>query len=152
MKTLIKSFTLVAVIFFSTVVSANNVEEYNKFGEFDVEEVAGVLTNSKEISKVYTIKYEEFKSPVTVEVFKNRGSKDFVVRSKGFEAQYTKGKTGFGVTKLDKKYAKVNVENFTFSVNRSNFLHQRVITQSNKSEAEYVKLIACYLPELVASK
>lgn len=153
MKTLVKSVSiLVVAILVSASVKAEIVNEHNNFGEFNVEEVEDVLTNSKEVSKIYTITYKELNSPVTVEVFKNGKQKDFVVRSKGFEAQYTKGKDGFGVKKLDAKYAKVDKEAYTFEIDRRNYLYQRVITQTYNSESDYVELIACYLPELVKRK
>ena len=149
MKNNIKLTVFVVAIFVSSLISAENRVVVSQFGDFNIEELEHSVINSKRSPKIYTITYKELNTPVTVEVYKNKGAKDFVVRSEGFEVQYTKGGNGFGVRSLDQKYAKKSAKDYSFSIDRSSFLYQRIITLNNKSEADYVKLIACYLPELV---
>jgi len=74
---------------------------------------------------------------------------ELIVLGDNLNMQYTCEESYFGVAKLDKKYTKAGIKSNSDKLNRTEYFHQKVITQSNPLDRDCLGLIACYYPMLV---
>lgn len=127
----------------------NDVNSETTFGTYKVSATELTHSVTKNKGNTYTIYYEEYEQPVTVSVFEGKNCKNYVVRAENFEVQYTCNGRYFGIKYVDDAYAEIPRKVMVDKIDRKDFLYQRVITQKNKSEKEFVRLIACFLPEIM---
>jgi len=102
--------------------------------------------------ETYIVNYEN--SDLNVRIGIHRSEKKctrYIVLSDDLEIQYECNSKYFGVCKLDKEYLDDGLSTSDLSLDRSQYYHQKVITQSpySKSELDYIKLISVYFPKLV---
>lgn len=132
-----------------TVQAKNEVNSETTYGMYKVGISQPAHTVAKNAPSTYTIYYEELDVPVTVTVFEDEKCKNYIVRTGNFEVQYTCNGKYFGVKYVDAAYATIPLQEMKAKIDRTNFLYQRVITRKLRSEKDFVRLIACYLPEIM---
>ena len=71
------------------------------------------------------------------------------MKSDEFEVQYACNNGIFGVKKLEKRFREIPEAEMSAKLNRVSYYGQRVISTQQKSQDEYLGLIACYLPDLI---
>lgn len=147
-----KTTIITAALFvLATVVgTAENKNAETEFGAYTVVESQksnAVITGG---NSAYTIHYAQLDAPVTVKVVEQDGCKVYLVRTEGYEVQYVCNGNTFGVKYMSQEFATLPVKEMQQKLNRTAYLHQRVLSQEIKSEKEFVRLIACYLPELIS--
>lgn len=140
---LLSSFTLSA----ATVIGNSQSD----MGKYWLKKAANhMVVNGQEVD-TYVIHYDNMEEPVYVGILKpDKECTEFVVRTDGFEVLYTCRKGKFGIEYVPKKYATLPKDESRKAIDRKNFLYQRVITQTPQSEKKLLKLIACYLPEVMS--
>jgi len=102
-----------------------------------------------QVLETYDLVYENATQPIKIAVLNEKKCKTFIVRSDEFEVQYTCNKGSFGVKKLEKRFREIPEEEMNLKLNRVGYYSQRIICTGQKTNDDYLGLIACYLPELV---
>ncbi len=74
-----------------------------------------------------------------------------MVRSDNFEIKYEKGTKGFGAKLVDAENRTVKKREVLKQISAEKLEMQRVLTNKVKSEAEYLGLVACFMPMLFKS-
>lgn len=155
MKTSGKILSLIfaLVLLSSFTLSATTVVGYSQsdMGKYWLKKAANHMVVDGQEVDTYVIHYDNLETPVYVGILKpHKDCTEFVVRSDGFEVLYTCRKGKFGIEYVPKKYATLSQDEARKAINRTNFLYQRVITQTPQSEKNLLKLIACYVPEVMS--
>lgn len=145
--TIITSVLLVLAVFMSNAKTKNAVTQ---FGTYAVHQTDNANAVVKASNNEYTIHYEQFDAPVSVKIVKKGKYKIYLVRTQGYEVQYVCNGNKFGVEYMSEGFATQATKEMKKKINRTAFLYQRVLSQEIKSEKEYVRLIACFLPELMS--
>lgn len=148
--TIITTAILVFALVSSNAKTKNEMNSVTEFGSYHVAKVEAsqaVVSGSK---GEYIIHYTQFDNPVKVSVVQKDNCKVFLVRTNGYEVQYTCNGNSFGASYMDAEYATYPMKDMAKKINRVEYLHQRVITKKQRSEKEMVRLIACFLPELLS--
>lgn len=133
----------------STSTAKNEVNAETTFGVYKIGMSNQAHAVTKSEGNTYTIYYEEFDAPLTVSVFEKNNCKNYIVRANNFEIQYTCNGSYFGIKYVDEAYATIPLAKMKAKIDRTNFLYQRCITKNIRSEKEFVRLIACFLPEVM---
>lgn len=107
-----------------------------------------VVLNGEEL-KTFVITYDNSDQKITVAVDKQKKCSNYIVMSDKLSVQYVCNDSYFGVERLDKEYSKLGLTTSEDALNRSEFLHQRVITWETAGSLENTKMIAAYFPSLV---
>lgn len=72
----------------------------------------------------------------------------FLVRGEDFEIQYANQTNGFGVKIVDAGMRSVSKKAVMKQIDYDKFVSQLVLTTKDKSEEEYLGLVACFMPLL----
>lgn len=145
--------TIITAALFMFVITLGFAENKNAETEFGTYTVIESEKSNPVIMKgdnEYTIHYAELDAPVSVKVVEQNDCKVYLVRTNGYEVQYVCNGSTFGVQYMSEEFASIPVKEMQKKLNRTAYLHQRVLSQGIKSEKEFVRLIACYLPELMS--
>lgn len=145
--------TIITAAFLVFAIVCSNAKTKNsetEFGTYSVQQSENGNAVIKKSDSEYTIHYAQFDAPVTVKVIKKGNCKVYLVTTNGYEVQYVCTRNKFGVQYMSQEFATAPTHEMKKKINRAAYLHQRVLTQEIKSEKEYVRLIACYLPELMS--
>ncbi len=144
--------TAVAIVFSITVMNAKNLSEKNSTTEFGTYEVSSTHAHHvrHDNDGVYTIRYEKYDAPVEVTIVNEKNCKLFLVRTNGFEVMYKCRGKYFGIAYMAEEYASIPAEDMYKKIDRTEYLHQRVLTDKQQSEYDMVRIIACFLPEVMS--
>jgi uncharacterized secreted protein with C-terminal beta-propeller domain len=99
--------------------------------------------------ETYDLAYASSNCKVRIGLVKEKKCTTFIVRTDGFEVEYTCNQGVFGVKKIEKKYQEFPKEANECKLDRASYFAQKVICQNKKSDDELLGLIACYFPNLV---
>lgn len=124
-------------------------ESNTPFGSYTIEVCDQPMMLAGEEMKCYLISYEN--SPLSVKVFvdKNKKCKNYVVVSDDLSVMYTCNNKYFGVNKLDKQYLSAGLSTDDARLDRSDYFHQKVLSQGHTTDFDATVLIASYFPELI---
>lgn len=155
MKTKLFLFSICAVLF--SVGASAKIKDgkalmgnsLSDFGSYTIVQSDAPLAVEGKTIETYDLLYENTRNPIRIGILEERESTTFLVKSDEFEIQYKCGNGVFGVKKLEPRFQELPAEANEAKLNRVNYLAQRVICRSNKSDKELMGLIACYLPNLV---
>jgi len=99
--------------------------------------------------KTYVISYANNPMEVTVAIDKGKKCSTYLVLSDKLSIQYVCNESYFGVEKIAKAYGKHGLQTSDNQLNRSEYFHQKVLTNGDNSMLENAKLIAAFYPALV---
>jgi hypothetical protein len=143
----------VLTIAFCTVSFAGKVvaegKTFTALGDYKIEKADNAVPVKGEECKAYIISYENSPMKVTVAICKDRKCKKYVVLSDKLSVQYVCNENYFGVEKLERAFEKDGYKTSDTELNRSEYFHQKVITQGKEGELEATQLIAAYFPMLL---
>lgn len=148
---LIVAIALITLISFSSSAAANSIEgnSLSQFGTYTLTPSGNCIVVDDVAYKTWDLvysgtdeKYQVLYSP------KADGTCCFMVRKDGFEIQYADGVNGFGVKLVDAGSRSIKKREVMKQINYDNFVSQIVLTQKNKTEKEYLGLVACFMPLL----
>lgn len=124
-------------------------ESHTSFGSYTIEICDQPMMLAGEEMKCYVITYE--KSPLAVKVFvdKDKNCKNYLVVSDELSVMYTCNGKFFGVNKVDSKYLAAGLSTDDAKLDRSDYFHQKVLTQGSTADFDATVLIASYYPELI---
>ncbi|HDZ41734.1 MAG TPA: hypothetical protein ENH59_08690 [Bacteroidetes bacterium] len=111
--------------------------------------VKPISVDGKEL-ETFIVNYEN--SDLNVRIGIDRSDKKctrYIVLSDDLEIQYMCNGKYFGVQRLNKRYQDDGLSTSELSLDREEYYHQKVITQSVTSEKDHLKLISVYFPRLV---
>jgi len=125
-------------------------ESNTPFGAYTIEVLDQPMMLGGEDMKCYLISYE--KTPLQVKVFvdKEKGCKNYVVVTDDLSVMYTCNGKFFGVNKVSNKYKAAGVSTDDNGLYRSNYFHQKVITQGDVAEFDATAFSASYFPALIS--
>ncbi len=146
----VSSFTLLFLLCATLVSATPKLKESNtEFGKYQIKAAQKTISIDGVQVPTYTVFYNNFEDPVHIGILNTKKCKNFIVRTTdGFEVLYVCNKSYFGVDKMDKDFS-LHKTSSKYKLNRTEFLHQRVITTNQKTEEQLLELIACYLPMLI---
>lgn len=119
------------------------------FGKYTITKSENPISVQGEELRTYDLVYENTSEPVRIGLLCEGKCTSFIVKSEGFEVQYTCNKGVFGVKKIEQRFQELPREVNEAKLNKVSYYSQRVICQNKKSEDELLGLIACYFPNLV---
>ncbi len=119
------------------------------FGNYTVTNADVPMIVNNVAVETYDLTYANNSCKVRIGLVKEKKCTTFIVRTDGFEVEYTCNQGVFGVKKIEKKYQEFPKEANDCKLDRVGYFAQRVICQNKKSEDELLGLIACYFPNLV---
>lgn len=119
-------------------------------GSYVVDEAVNPISVDGRELETFIVNYEN--SDLNIRIGIDRSDKKctrYIVVSDDLEIQYICNAKYFGVQRLDKKYNNDGLSTSELSLNREEYYHQKVISQSVKNEKDHLKLISVYFPKLV---
>jgi hypothetical protein len=153
-----KNIILVIAIFvFSLVASvlkANPVtlsgESQTQFGTYQLIPSSNMIVIDDVAYKSWELSYSGTKEKYQLFLVPGPlGSCCYNVRGDGFEIRYTLESGSFGAKLVDQPFKTVPHKDLITKLNKANLLTQEVISTTQKSEGEYLGLIACFMPLLM---
>jgi hypothetical protein len=145
---------LLTVAFGSATYARELVAEgktYSALGDYRIEKADNpVIINGEEL-KAFIVSYQNSPMEVTIVIKKGEKCKNYIVLSDKLSVQYVCNENYFGVQKLDKSLAVDGFSSSDASLNRSEFYHQKKLTQGKRGELESTQLIAAFFPLLIAN-
>lgn len=150
MKRITIDLSMLLLIAFTATMQAVEMkgQTFSSLGEFEITKAENPIRVDGKDLETYMIRYQNSDKIVYVGVNGKFSSRDYLVVSPDLTAQYTKEGRFFGVKKLDEKYAREFNTN-TANMDRTEYFHQRVITQDSRKDEDFISLIAVYYPKLV---
>lgn len=146
----------VLVIAFCTASFARKViaegPSYTALGNYKIELADNPVTVGSVEYKAYVISYENSPMEVTVAVSKENKCKKYITMSDNLAVQYICNDQFFGVEKLDKSFQKDGLKTSDSALNRSEYFHQKVLSQGHRGELEATQLIAAFFPRLISEE
>jgi hypothetical protein len=118
-------------------------------GDYTITFSTDQMMVSNQAVKTYDLAYENGEKHAHIGVVPGEKCMDFIVRTADFEIQYTCNNGVFGVNRINENYQQIPKKAMDIKIDRANYLAQRVICTTKKSEDELLGLIACYFPNLV---
>ena len=152
MKRIISLISLISLICFTAFAKGPVAEgkTYCCLGNYVVEKsVDPIVVDGKNL-ETYLVSYEN--SDMYVRIGIDRSDKKctrYIVVSDDLSVQYDCNSKYFGVNKLGKEYFDDGLKTSDLTLNRSEYFHQKIISQVEKDEIEHVRLISVYFPKLV---
>jgi hypothetical protein len=151
MKRMILASVLIVV--FSTASFARKLvaegKTFTELGNYKIELADNPVPVNGIDCKAFIISYENSPMEVKVVVSKDRKCKRYIVLSDKLSVQYVCYGTYFGVEKLGRTFEKEGFKTSDSALNRSEYFHQKVISQGRAGELESTQLIAAYFPMLL---
>lgn len=154
MKTTGKVFGLVMamVLLVSFTSKAATVvgDTHTDAGQYWLKRASNHMIAANKELKTYVIHFDNVSAPVYIGVLEsNDAYTQFLVRSEGFEVMYTVSGGQLGIQYVPESLATMSQQLAMESIDRKQFLHQRIISQNITSQEKMLALIACYLPEVM---
>lgn len=118
------------------------------FSECEIVEMED-LHLGKNVQKVWTLRYSDQESPVTVVKHKTAAGVEYAVHSSYFEVVYAATPAGFGAKAARKSLCSVPAKINKAVLSEQELARQRVITQGKVDDNKALGLIASYLPDLI---
>ena len=152
MKRMISLIAIVSILSLTCFAKAPVAKgkTHSSLGNYVVENAVNpIVVDGKEL-KTYVVSYEN--SDMTVRVGIDKSSKTctkYIVVSDELTVQYECNKRVFGVKKVDKEYQNDGFVTTDLNLNKSEYFHQKVLTQLEMTDLEHVTLISVYYPKLV---
>jgi len=147
------TIVILAVVLFSTLVapsfaSANLIQgsTNTEFGNYTITK-ADVVVIDNVAYKAWKLHYTA--TDETYQVLYSPaedGTCCFLVRNENFEIQYGKTDEGFGVKLVDPAKRQISKRNIMKQIDYDKFVSQLRLTNKEKSEEEYLGLVACFMP------
>ncbi|TKG94810.1 hypothetical protein EYV94_12800 [Puteibacter caeruleilacunae] len=106
----------------------------------------------EDIIAVHELAYDNSKRTILIGVVPRKNGVDYLVCCKKMRIQYTIRRERFGVKTLRAEWRSRGYELFERMIDRKHWDAQKLITSGIKDEKEYLGLIACYLPHLIANE
>ena len=148
---LILSVVLLSTISLSGLAAVNTLKgsTLTEFGNYTLVPATNVVVIDNVAYKTWQLTYSG--TDETYEVFcvpGENGQCCFVVRNDKFEIQYAKQGSKFGVKLVDVGRRNLKKKDVMKQIDYDKFVSQLVITPNEKTEEEYLGLVACFMPLL----
>lgn len=124
-------------------------ESNTAYGRFTLEVCDEPQMLAGEMMKCYLVTYENSPDVVKIFVDKEKNCKNYVVVSGKTSVMYTCNGNFLGVKQVDSKYAVDGILTDLTKLNRSNYLHQKVLARGITEDFDATGLIASYFPALL---
>jgi hypothetical protein len=122
---------------------------HSAMGDYKIEVADNpVMLNGQEL-KAYVISYQNSPMEVKIVVRQDKKCKNYIVLSDKLSVQYVCNGDYFGVQKIEKSLENSGLATSDAALNRSEYFHQRLISQGKQGEVEATQLIAAYFPMLI---
>jgi hypothetical protein len=141
-------FTMIA-----TLVNANPVvltgDSKTKFGTYQLTSSSNSIVVNDVAYKTWELCYSGCQEKFLLFLIPGKdGNCSFTVRNEKFEVQYAFTNNKFGIKWVDPEKRTIKKNEVMKQVLTDSFESQLVLTTSQKSEVEYLGLIACFMPLL----
>lgn len=125
---------------------------FSNLGDYTIELADNAIPMNGADCKAYRIAYQNSPMEVMLVVCRDIQKKcmKYVVLSDKVSVQYVCNEKYFGVEMLDKALQKEGFASNSDLLNRTEFFHQKKITDGGLSETEAAKLIAAFFPFLIS--
>jgi hypothetical protein len=140
-------FAAVSALSFGKVILRG--ESNTSFGAYKIEVSDKPVVVAGEELKCYLISYENSPLQVKVLVDNEKNCRNYVVVSDDLSVMYTCTGEYLGVSKLSKKYRNAGLSTSDVKLDRSDYFHQKVLTQGPTAETDALGLVASFFPELI---
>lgn len=147
-------FLTAAVILTVCMASIGNTivakgESNSEFGAYKIEVLKDQMFYMDKLLDKYQITYANSDLKVIVVVDKQNQGEKYYVLNERFPVQYESNGTLFGIRKLDKAFSSRGYATSLDNINRSEYYHQRVLTNEANDTQTHLNLIAAYYPGLL---
>lgn len=150
------TIVVVAIIVFTmiaTILKANPVvlsgESQTKFGTYQLTSSANSIVINDVAYKTWELCYSGCQEKFILFLVPGEdGNCSFTVRNQKFEIQYAFSDEKFGIQWVDQDKRTITKNDVKKLIKTGSFESQSVLTTSQKSEEEYLGLIACFMPLL----
>ncbi len=150
MKTLGRILLIMLVFVGSCTLVSAQKEMATGFGDYTLKRADVPMVVNETPVETYVVSYDKMEEPIYIGVVTDKKCKNYIVRTNGFEIQYVCKRNKFGICYTESRFATMDQEELQKKINRSAFLHQRVISSSGpKPDVYHVSLIASYLPDVM---
>ena len=122
---------------------------HTTLGDYKIEIADNLVTINGEALKSFIISYQNSPLEVKVVIKEEKKCKNYIVLSDQLSVQYVCNESYFGVEKLSKSLEKDGYITSDAALNRTEYFHQKVISQGKRSELEATQLIAAFFPMLI---
>ncbi len=124
-------------------------DSYTEFGEYTIIPSDEPIMLGIHELETYDLKYENVDHVVKIAIDDRKRCKKFIVKHPCFEIQYECNKKGFGVCKIDKKYASLEEECVNRMLDEAQFDCQELLLSEPRPNDELLHTIAGFFPQLL---
>lgn len=146
-----KKLNVLSVLFvclFLMSVAANAIGLRTGFKAYEISTVEDLYVGKK-VKAIWTVRYSENETPVTVVKRKTVEGIEYVVHSKFFDVSYASSADGFGVKEVRKSWSNVSKKISRAVISQKEMRNQKIITPNKVDDEKALGLIASYLPNLL---
>lgn len=119
------------------------------FGKYTLAESENCVVMNNVAYKTWNLTYEGSNETYQVLYSPNAdGTCCFLVRNDKFEIKYANEGNGFGVQLVEQGERTIKKKAIMKQINYDNFVSQLILTQKDKTEEEYLGLVASFMPLL----
>ncbi len=119
-------------------------------GNYIIEKAADPIFVDGVALKSFVVSYDNSDMTVTIGIDdSDKKCTTYIVKSDDLTVQYDCNGQIFGVNRVAKKYLDNGLETSDNLLNRSEYFHQKLLTQNEQTQLERVKLISVFYPKLV---
>lgn len=153
MKNIIIAIAIAVVTLIANFVNASETLSGNtltKFGSYQLKQSATTVVIDDVAFKTWELTYSDIPEKfVLFAAPENNGTCNYTVRGNGFEIGYKVSYDEFGATLVDTKFKTISRKEIAKRINAEQLKSQELISSEPKTEAEYLGLIACFMPLLM---
>lgn len=146
---------ILAVVLFSTIstvsFASNQIHgtTHSDFGSYTLTQVDNYVVVNNVAYKAWNLAYSDTNEKYQILYSPQAdGNCCFLVRNENFEIMYGNTDNGFGVKLVEPDKRTISKRQIMKQIDYNNFVSQLVITNKQKSEEEYLGLVACFMPLL----
>lgn len=124
-------------------------DSYTAFGDYVLKPSnESVIIGGTELT-TYDLEYANLGQVVKIAVDTKKNCRKFIVMHPNFEVEYVCKKNGFGVCRIEKKYASLESEFVNRIMDESQFSKQEIIMTEARPTEELLHAIAGFFPKLI---
>jgi hypothetical protein len=153
MRNTILVVVIIVFTIITTVLKANPVvltgDSQTKFGIYQISSASNSVVIDDVAYKTWELCYSGCQEKYLVFVTPGKdGNCNFTVRNEKFEIQYAISNEKFGINWVDQDKRTIKKNDVKKLIKTGSFESQTVLTTNQKTEEEYLGLIACFMPLL----
>ncbi|SRR5574344_2128380 len=150
-----KSFVIIATFFVLMICSSSisnattlTGNSNTSFGNYELSYSNQAVVINDTAYRTWTLSYPGVNKSFVVICLRGESGCCFIVRNDEFEIQYSNKEGDFGAELVNSDMRSIKKKDILKQVGYEKLINQQLLTSGQKTEEEYLGLIACFMPML----